>query len=315
MKVAIVYGGTSSEREASAENAKYIGASLEQLGYEICMVPYEKNLVQTLKNENTDMVYVCVQGKGHGDGTIQAILQQEGIPYTGSDAHAAAVINDKIISKMLFEKVGLQTPEWMMLTREDYEKGVFDPEAFGYPFVAKAPSEGGSFGIALIRSKEEMERIEEVFAYESPILIERFIPGDFYTIGILQRDGKDCVLPCVQGVELHGEKENDDPDSLKVFTGEYGVKEAKLPKELLEQMAQMARGAFSVTGARDVARIDFMVDCKDNQPYILEINAVPGLKPRSLLPGAARMAGITYNDLIEGVLLAAKERTKAEEIQ
>ncbi len=315
MKLAIVYGGTSSEREASAENAKYIGAALAEQGYEICMVPYEKNLVQTIRGEKADMVYVCVQGKGHGDGTIQAILDQEGIPYTGSDAHAAAMINDKIISKMLFEKIGLQTPEWRMLTEEEYEKGGFDPETFGYPFVAKAPSEGGSFGIALIRSGSDMGRIRDIFAYESPILIERFIPGDFYTVGILERDGKLSALPCVQGVELHGETENADPNNLKLFTGDYGVKEAKLPKDLQEKMKEMAKKAFSVTGARDVARIDFMVACEGLQPYILEINAVPGLKPRSLLPGAARMAGIPYNDLIEGVLLSAKKRAGVEENQ
>jgi len=216
---------------------------------------------------------------------------------------------------MLFEKIGLQTPEWRMLTEEEYEKGGFDPETFGYPFVAKAPSEGGSFGIALIRSGSDMGRIRDIFAYESPILIERFIPGDFYTVGILERDGKLSALPCVQGVELHGETENADPNNLKLFTGDYGVKEAKLPKDLQEKMKEMAKKAFSVTGARDVARIDFMVACEGLQPYILEINAVPGLKPRSLLPGAARMAGIPYNDLIEGVLLSAKKRAGVEENQ
>lgn len=310
MKVAIVYGGFSSERVASAENAEYIEKALKKKGYDTYMVPYKKGLVKILRDEKTDIVYVCVQGKGHGDGTIQAILEQEGIPYTGSSAHAAALINDKIVSKLLFDKIGVQTPRWQMLSLEEYEQGRFEADAFGYPFVAKAPSEGGSFGIVLIHNKEELCRLAEVFEYESPILIEEFIPGDFYTIGILERDGKLQTLPCVKGLEMQAGIENDNPDSLKVFTGDYLVREAKLPEKLLTQMEIMAKEAFQVTGASDIARIDFMVAKKDMQPYVLEINAVPGLKPRSLLPGEARLAGIVYEDLIEGVLLEAWEKVE-----
>ena len=179
MKVAIVYGGFSSEKQASAENAKYIEKALQTKGYDTYMVPYEKGFVQSLKEIETDIVYVCVQGKGHGDGTVQRILEQEGILFTGSDSRAAAVINDKIVSKKLFDQFGLQTPRWETLEKEVYEQGLWDANTFGYPFVAKAPSEGGSFGIVLIRNEDELHLIKEVFAYESPILIEEFIPGDF----------------------------------------------------------------------------------------------------------------------------------------
>ena len=313
MKVALVYGGFSSERKASEENAVYIEKALREKGYETCMIPYEKGLIKILRQERADIVYVCVQGKGHGDGTIQAILEQEGIPFTGSDAHAAALINDKIWSKLLFDRVGIPTPRWEMLTRQDYEKGLFHAERFGYPFVAKAPSEGGSFGIELIRGKEELGKIEEVFTYESPILIEEFIPGTFYTIGVLKQDGKIVTLPCVQGVELIEDQKKVDPDSLTVFTGGYTVADALLSEALLEEMDEIARKVFTVTGARDLARIDFMVKKDDMKPYVLEINAVPGLKPRSLFPGEAVRAGIEYEDLIEGILLEAWNRTRKEE--
>lgn len=313
MRVAIVYGGYSSEKDASAENAHYINEILQECGYETHMVPYAKNLVGTLRALDTDMVYVCVQGKGHGDGTIQAVLEQEGIPFTGSGSHAAAIINDKILCKLLFDRCGIRTPRWKMLTKEEYERGAFDAEAFGYPFVAKAPSEGGSFGIALIRSKQELSGIEEIFSYESPILIEEFVAGSFYTVGILERDKKVTALPCVRGVELLEGRDMDDPESLKVFTGDYAVREAKLPQEQLLQMAEMAKEAFRITGAEDVARIDFMVSEQEQLPYMLEINAVPGLKPRSLLPGEAKAAGMSYRELVEGILLSAWEKTKAGE--
>ena len=311
MKIAIIYGGYSSEKDASAENAKYIDEALREKGYETCLIPYERNLVETIHLHKVDIVYVCVQGKGHGDGTIQSILEHEKIPFTGSGAHAAALINDKIISKLLFEQVGIVTPRWQMLSKEVYESGGFDAKAFGYPLVAKAPSEGGSFGIELIRNEGELNRISKVFEFESPILIEEFIPGDFYTIGVLEREDGLVLLPCVQGIELRDEKENDNPNSLKAFTGDYTARLAKLPAEVIEQMQDMAKKAFEITGAKAVARIDFMVAQKDLKPYVLEINAVPGLKPRSLLPKAAAMAGIAYNDLIEGVLLTKKNEVES----
>ncbi|MBE5852909.1 MAG: ATP-grasp domain-containing protein [Lachnospiraceae bacterium] len=310
MKVAIVYGGFSSEKQASAENAKYIEKALQTKGYDTYMVPYEKGFVQSLKEIETDIVYVCVQGKGHGDGTVQRILEQEGILFTGSDSRAAAVINDKIVSKKLFDQFGLRTPRWETLEKEVYEQGLWDANTFGYPFVAKAPSEGGSFGIVLIRNEDELHLIKEVFAYESPILIEEFIPGDFYTIGVLEQKGEVKTLPCVQGLEMQGGHEKDDPDSLKVFTGDYAVREASLPEDIIYQMDVMTKEVFRITDARGIARIDFMVAKKDLQPYILEINAVPGLKPRSLLPGEAKLAGISYEDLIEGVLLEAWEKRR-----
>lgn len=308
MKAAIVYGGYSSERKASEENAIYIEKALRSCGHETQLIPYETGFVSKVKEMQADMVFVCVQGKGHGDGTIQAILEHEKIPFTGSASHAAALINDKIVSKLLFEQAGIRTPKWQILTKEDYKNGRFDADAFGYPFVAKAPSEGGSFGIVLIRNKEELPRIEEVFSYESPILIEEFISGDFYTVGILETQEGRKTLPCVQGIELGSDGENSAPDALKVFTGDYTVREADLPKELLTELYRMAERAFSVMGARDIARIDFMVEQGSLQPYVLEINAVPGLKPRSLFPGEAKLAGISYEELIGGILLTAWEK-------
>lgn len=313
MRVALVYGGFSSERKASEENAVYIEKALQKKGYDTCMVPYDKDLIHTLRKKEADMVYVCVQGKGHGDGTIQGILEQEGIPFTGSDSHAAALINDKILSKLMFERMAVPTPRWEILWKEDYEKGLFSGESFGYPFVAKAPSEGGSFGIKLIRSSEDLPLISRVFEYESPILIEEFIPGNFYTIGVLERGDEIRTLPCVQGIEVREDKDQTDEDSLTVFTGDYRVGEAKLPKELLEQMESIARKVFHITGAGGIARIDFMVRKDDLRPYVLEINAVPGLKPRSLLPGEAKLAGMEYEDLIEGILLDAWKRVRKEE--
>lgn len=313
VKIGVVYGGYSSESKASAENAKYIMEALQNRGYEVYPVPYQKGLVDRLRRLEIDVVYVCVQGKGHGDGTIQAVLEQEGIPFTGSGSHGATIINDKILSKMFFERAQIQTPRWQILTYEEYRQGSFDGAAFGYPFVAKAPSEGGSFGIELIQGAEQLEKLEQVFAYESLILIEQFIAGDFYTIPLLEHHGEIETLPCIKGIEVEESVDKMDIQSLKLFTGEYRCEPADLPKELISRMKHMAIKVYKTVGARDIARVDFMVDVSTMQPYVLEVNAVPGLKPRSLFPGAAKIAGMAYEDLIENLLLEAKSRINQED--
>lgn len=305
MKVGIVYGGTSTEREASALNARAVEASLRGRGYGAAMIPYDQELLENLRREKPDMVFLCVQGKGHGDGTLQGMLDFLGIPYTGSGMTAAAVINDKLLCKALFERYGHRTPRWTALSGRDWRAGAIPVEAVGYPFVAKAPTQGGSFGIALIRSEAELDRIGVAFRYDDPVLLESFVQGSFYTVGVLERDGEAIALPCVEGVD-----EREERGELRLFTGRFGAVRARLPESRQAEMQSTALSVFRELGARDYARVDFMIGAEDGLAQLLEINAVPGLKPASLLPLAAGLAGIGYNDLIEGVLQSALRRER-----
>lgn len=313
MRIAIVYGGWSSEAMASAKNAKSIEAVLRDKGYDVCMLEFGRDMVQTLRREKADIVYLCVQGKHHGDGTLQAMLEHEGIPFTGSGARAAALINDKILCKLLFDRCGIPTPRWAILSKEQYERGDFDYSAFGYPFVAKAPTQGGSFGIELIRSTEDMEKIGLVFGYDDPILLEEFIDGGFYTVGLFERAGRLVTLKCVEGVEtLSGtrvEKKND----LTLFTGEYGTEPPRLDPACLREIERTAERVFKITGARGVGRVDFMADRDTGAFYVLEINAVPGLKRGSLMPREAAYSGVVYEDMVEDILLSAWNGVGREE--
>ncbi len=312
MKIAIVYGGWSSEAMASAKNARSIEEVLRDKGYDVCMLEFGRDMVQTLRREKADIVYLCVQGKHHGDGTLQAMLEHEGIPFTGSGARAAALINDKILCKLLFDRCGVPTPRWTILSKEQYERGEFDYSGFGYPFVAKAPTQGGSFGIELIRSPEDLGKIAHVFQYDDPILLEEFIDGDFYTVGLFEKDGKLVTLKCVEGVEtLSGEKVEKQND-LTLFTGEYGVEPPELDEKLLREMERTAEKVFKITGARGVGRVDFMSARDAGAFYVLEINAVPGLKRGSLMPREAAYSGVRYEDMVEDILLSAW-RTAGEE--
>lgn len=305
MRVGIVYGGTSEEASASHKNALSIESALRSRGYDVCMIEYARDMIASLRRHKIDIVYVCVQGKHHGDGTLQAMLEHEQIPYTGSCAEAAMLINNKILCKMLFEYYGIPTPRWRILHKDSWQQEdiLFDlARQVGYPLVAKAPTQGGSFGIEFIRTQEELYRLESVFEYDNPILLEEFIDGRFYTVGVLEKDRCLKTLKCVEGTAPVS------PSGMVLFTGEYGIAKPDISKDIINEMEQLAAQIFGYTNARDVARVDFMVSEDEKRAYVLEINAVPGLKRESLLPLEAGYCGIKYEDLIEDILLSAWHR-------
>ena len=303
MIVSVVYGGTPEEKGPSEKNAKDIAKALENRGHEVHLLQIGKDIINAILSVKTEVVYLCVQGKGYGDGTFQAMLEMQGIPFTGSHMRAACLINDKILSKLVFDRYGIRTPKWDILTKKQFEKGDYPYEDFGYPFVAKAPTQGGSFGIELIRSREDIPRIGSVFKYDDPILLEKFIPGGFYTVGIYKSKKSLVSLPVVEGLDL--DKKANADDGLITFTGNYGIRESKLNQNVTEEIKHLAMEVYHATGAKDLCRVDFMVSEEDSKPYVLEINAVPGLKRYSLMPKAAELAGIVYEDMIEDILYAA----------
>jgi D-alanine-D-alanine ligase len=305
MKICIVHGGSSTEQAVSTLNATYVSDALTARGYETEMLTYDGDIIGKLRASRPDAVYLCVQGKGHGDGALQSMLDYLNIPYTGSHATSAAVINDKIICKELFAYSGIRTPRWLTLSKRAFDEGHYDFGKVGYPFVAKAPTQGGSYGIQLIRSPDDIGKITDVFSYDNPILIEQFINGRFSTVGLLEtRDGL-MTLPCVESDGAYTAKDLEEPYRLIVFTGKFTVLKADFPSSVLQEMEDLARRAFKVTRAKGYARVDFMVSREDGLPYILEINAVPGLKPESLYPQASKIAEIAYGDMIEDILLNA----------
>ncbi len=305
MTVGIVYGGTSEERFASEKNAHDICVALKSKGYDVTLFEYRKDLIETLRKGKVDVVFLCVQGKGHGDGTLQGMLEHEGIPFTGSGMRAASLINDKILCKLLFDKFGISTPRWDILTKKQYNEGTYNYEKFGFPFVAKAPTQGGSFGIELIKGRDDIHLIEEVFKYDDPILLEEYIRGNFFTVGFYERKGELITLPPVEGIEFGDGEKYVSQDELVKFTGKYGIKRNSLDYDSTEKIIDMAKKVFEVTMASGLGRVDFMISEKDIKAYVLEINAVPGLKRSSLMPLEAELMNINYEDMIEDILLSA----------
>ena len=303
--VSVVYGGTPEERDASAKNAKDIAESLSSRGYNVRLVEFGENIISRLKELGTDVVYLCVQGKGYGDGTFQAMLENEKIPFTGSGMRAACLINDKILCKLLFDRVGITTPKWDILTKKQYLEGNYPFEDFGFPFLAKAPTQGASCGIEIIRGMEDIALIENVFSYDDPILLETFIRGTHCTVGFYERDGQVVTLPAVEFLfDSADDLEKSNALTAKV-PGKHIVTKCKFTPELDGTVLRTAREVFDVTGAKGLARVDFMIDGKTRVPYVLEINAVPGLRRTSFMPQGAELAGIRYEDMIEDILKSA----------
>jgi D-alanine--D-alanine ligase len=235
------------------------------------------------------------------------VLDFLGFPYTGSRTMGAALINDKIICKELFRGAGIRTPDWQTLTLDEYRSGRFTV-TIGYPFVAKAPSQGYSFGIEMISTPEDMPKMERVFAYDDPIFIEKFIPGHNAAIGFLAGGGKTTVFPPV-GHALDGD------------TAYYALEKAGSPAPVvLRQYAEplaaelrfLAEKAFAVTRAETYGRVDFRISCEDGLPYMLEMNAVPGLRPSGAYAYAACLCGINYDSMIETIARNTENNRKRD---
>ena len=305
MNIAVIYGGTSSEKAFSEKNAHAVYESLIRSGHSARMINYDRDMLRTLMDEPPELVFLCVQGKYHGDGTLQAILDFLHIPYTGSQTAAASVINDKIICKMIFDKYGHSTADWFSLSKREYDSGTADLGQIGYPFVAKAPTQGLSFGIGLVKSPESHDKVNVAFEYDDPILCESFIDGRAYTVGVLEDGDELIALPCIE----MRDRRIDRSDGLILMNGDASAEIPDLDGSVIAEMQDMAKAVFREVGAHDYARIDFMTDDSTGQVYILEINAVPGLNPdESFLPVEAEIAGMEYDELIKHIIHSAERR-------
>lgn len=307
MKVAVVHGGTSTEAAFSTENAKDVHDALCRLGYESFLVDYDENMIDKIRKEKADIVFLCVQGMGHGDGTCQGMLDFYKIPYTGTKMQQAAIINEKIICQALFQDAGLPVAKHFFLSRQEY----FSSEGqeilhnrmtahnMTYPIVAKSTTQGACMGIELIMSDENYGDIEKSFDIDERILIEDYFEGDSFTIPLLETADGWRELPFIAGRRLVNT--DDGPQfKLDLYRSVYKVADTA-ENRLIEEAKKVA----DITGARDYCRVDFMYDRQQDREAILEINAVPGLRRMSFLPLAATAAGIEYDELIDMIMKSA----------
>lgn len=311
-KIAVLMGGRSLERDVSLKSGHRVYEALREKGFEVTKLDVDENLVSNLKENPVDLVYIALHGKYGEDGTVQELLEIMGIPYTGPGVYASQVSFDKALSKEIFQRKGIPTPDYFTLTagsfREMGAAGALDKviERLGLPIVVKPAEQGSALGIKIAHSKEELPgALIGALSYGDKIILEKYIKGAEVSISVLGDETPEA-LPVI---EISTQKEFFDFESMySMGQTEYFIP-ARLAPEILTQVQQIAIGAHTVLDCRDVSRIDIMVD-ETGHPYVLELNTSPGMTETSLLPMAAAARGIEFADLVEMLVGFALRRTQ-----
>jgi D-alanine-D-alanine ligase len=292
-KVAVVFGGSSAEREISLKSGNAVLAALRRAGVDAhAFDPAERPLAD-LKAEAYERVFIALHGRGGEDGSLQGALDLMGIPYTGSGVLASALAMDKWRSKLLWQAAGIPVPDCVLLTADSDWQAVVD--RLGLPIFVKPANEGSSIGISKVKAVGELATAyHEAVKYDSLVLAERFIDGAEVQFPILG----DEVLPSIRIETPH---EFYDYDA-KYFADDTRYVCPGLPAEEEKRLAGLVLDSFRVLGCRGWARVDLMLDRTTGQPYFLEMNTSPGMTDHSLVPMAAKVAGISFEQLVVKVL-------------
>lgn len=302
-KIAVVMGGPSAEREVSLNTGRAILTALKEKGYHavgIDLVP--RHFIEQLEQEKIEVVFNAIHGLYGEDGLLQGTLEMLGIPYTGSGVLASAMAMDKAVSKRLFMSGKIPTPQSRLYNKRDVDLDMVlkeIQEVFGVPVVVKAAAQGSSIGVSIVEDIADMESaITEAFKYSGHIVVEEFIKGKELTVSILGNE-QPKALPIIEIVPQSGRYD---------YTSKYtkGATEyivpARLEATVADHIQHIALEAYKLLGCRGIGRVDVMLS-DDNQPYVLEINTIPGMTATSLVPKAAAAIGISFADLCEQMLL------------
>ena len=292
-KVAVLMGGQSAEREVSLNSGKAVLAGLQRGGINAHAVDPGDNIVEDLKSGQFDRAFIILHGRGGEDGVIQAVLETLAIPYTGSGVQASALAMDKLRTKLLWLGAELPTPAFVVLENEQSLSQV-EPK-LGFPVIVKPVHEGSSIGIS--RAENEQELIaawKEAAKYDSEIIAEAWVTGGEYTATILN----DEALPIVK---METDSEFYDYEAKYLSNDTRYLCPCGLDSDKEKAMQAMALKAFKALGARGWGRIDFMLN-EQGEPGLIEANTVPGMTDHSLVPMAAKQAGISFDQLVWKIL-------------
>ncbi|MFJ7661100.1 D-alanine--D-alanine ligase [Lysinibacillus sp. NPDC097162] len=291
MRVGVIMGGISSEKQVSIMTGEEMIAHLDKHKYEIVPIHIENKEELVEKVNNLDIALLALHGKFGEDGTIQGTLETMGVPYTGSSILSSSLCMDKNISKKIIRFEGVQTPDWIHLTNMEELKDELDN--MGFPLVVKPNSGGSSVGVKIVYDKETLKpAIAEVFKWDSEVIIEKLIMGEEITCSIL--DGK--LLPVIS-IRHQGEFFDYTSKYNDVATIEEVV---QLPPETQARVSLAAMTCYNSLKCSVYARIDMMI--QNGIPYVMEVNTLPGMTKNSLLPKSAQGAGIPYHKLLDLII-------------
>ena len=292
-KVAVLQGGSSSEREVSLRSGAAVLAALQRRGVDAVAVDPKERPLTALLDDGIDRSWIALHGPGGEDGTVQGALEYLGVPYTGSGVLGSAICMDKLRTKRLVAAVGIATADSVELRGpEDFEIAV---QRLGLPMIVKPATQGSSVGMSKVDSAAQLPTaFAAAVATDAQVFAEPWLAGPEYTVGILQG----AALPAIR-IET--------PNTFYDYEAKYLRNDtqyhcpAGLSLEAERHMAALARGAFAAAAGEGWGRVDFMMDVT-GRPLLLEINTVPGMTDHSLVPMAAAAAGIDFDTLVWRVL-------------
>ncbi|NRS46436.1 D-alanine--D-alanine ligase [Brevibacillus sp. HB2.2] len=303
MKIGVIMGGISSEREVSLRTGQEMINHLDRSRYEAVpiVVTQRADLITQVQQAGIDFALLALHGQYGEDGTVQGALETLGIPYTGSGVLASSLCMNKQLSKMLLKTAGIQTPAGL------YWKDVYDPQAveqLGYPVIVKPNLGGSSIGVQLVQNEKELlSAVQEASYLDQGILIEPYLKGTELTCAIL--DGE--VLPIIGIRSAHSEWFD---YRAKYEDGGAEEKVIELPPVIQQRVREAALASYQLLQCKVYARVD-MILCQD-MPYVLEVNTLPGMTANSLFPKSAAAAGMTFTQLLDRIIASSLHERKRE---
>jgi D-alanine-D-alanine ligase len=303
-KVAVLMGGLSAEREVSLKSGARVHEALRTQGMDAHAIDVGEDVLRVLEKGNFDRAFIALHGRGGEDGTLQGALEMLGIPYTGSGVLGSALAMDKLRCKYAWCGAELPTPEFVVLdARSDLNAAV---KTLGLPLIVKPANEGSSIGITKVTAADQLADAWSAAArYDHTVIAERCIEGPEYTASLLSAE----ALPLIRLETPHAIYDYDakyHADTTRYFCP------CGLPAEQEQAFRQLALRAFEVLGCSGWGRVDFLCDAA-GKPWLIEANTVPGMTDHSLVPMAARAAGISFEALVRCILedtLSASSRRK-----
>lgn len=296
-KIAVLLGGTSAEREVSLNSGKAVLEALLKQGYDAHPIDPKEYNVANLKKDGFNRVFNILHGRGGEDGTMQGLLEQIGLPYTGCGVMASALTMDKMRTKMLWKAFGLPVADMEVVTRETFAE--LDVQAvvekLGLPLMVKPSLEGSSVGLTKVKAVDELKSaVEYALKFDNTILIEEWLAGDELTVPVLDSQ----VLPAIR---IAPEGEFYDYNAKYISDNTQYFCPAGLTSEREQELALLVKHAYNAVGCRGWSRIDVMCDAKGDF-RLVEVNTNPGMTSHSLFPKSAASVGISFEQLVVKIL-------------
>lgn len=305
-RVALLSGGTSGEREISIASGDGAEAALKEAGFPVDRFdPANKDDLKALIDGDYDVAFLCLHGRHGEDGVIQGFLETIGLPYTGPGVWSSAIAINKARSKDFYRLAGVPTaPSVTLHAGESYTVADIMAQV-GEHVVVKPASEGSSIGVSIVEGADAIEQaIDEAFSHDTEVVVEKFISGREFTVAVVGND-KPRALPIIEIIAQKGEFY--DFESKYAAGGSKHICPAELQEEEAATIQREAIGAHKALSCEGVSRTDFILDA-EGKPWALETNTIPGMTSTSLLPDAARAAGIPFPQLCTMLVQYALER-------